>query len=165
MSVQRTLSSPRWQTQHLHVGPVAFGAIAFVAMMALYLGVLTLVSGWSFTVSQLVQYWYYSVPLAIGFAVQVGLFARLRELVGGARGTKSVVAASGTTSAAAMVSCCAHYLVNLAPILGAAGLVTFVGQYQVEFFWVGLAFNAAGLAYIGRRLAAATEQHAQCADR
>jgi hypothetical protein len=27
--------------------------------------------------------------------------------------------------------------------------VSFVAQYQVELFWIGLAFNAAGLVYIG----------------
>jgi Cu+-exporting ATPase len=133
-------------------------------MMALYFGVLTTVSGWSFTVAQVIQYWYYILPLSVSFAVQVGLFARLREQVTGASGTKTVMAASGATSAAAMVSCCTHYLVNLAPILGVVGLVTFVSQYQVQFFWVGLAFNAIGLAYIGKGLAAAAKEHAQCAN-
>ena len=47
--------------------------------------------------------------------------------------------------------------------LGATGLVTFAAQYQVEFFWVGLAFNAAGIAYIGNKLWTATKYHAQCA--
>jgi Cu+-exporting ATPase len=41
--------------------------------------------------------------------------------------------------------------------------VTFATQYQVEFFWVGLAFHAAGIAYIGNKLYNATEEHAQCA--
>ena len=164
MSVERVLPALRWPTKRWHIPPVGFGAIAFVGLMGSYLGVLTLVSGWSFTISQLVSYWYYIVPLAAGFAVQIGLFARLRQLVGGARGTKSMVAASGTTSAAAMVSCCTHYLVNLAPILGAAGVVTFVSQYQVQFFWVGLVFNVAGVAYIGKRLAAAMKEHVKCAD-
>ena len=48
-------------------------------------------------------------------------------------------------------------------VLGATGLVTFAAQYQVEFFWVGLAFNAAGIAYIGNKLWTATKYHAQCA--
>jgi Cu+-exporting ATPase len=74
-----------------------------------------------------------------------------------------MLAASGTTSTAAMVSCCAHYLMNVAPVLGATGLVTFAAQYQVEFFWVGIAFNAAGIAFIGNRLWKATKDHAQCA--
>ena len=50
------------------------------------------------------------------------LFVRLRHLVNRSKQTGTLVAASGTTSAAAMISCCAHYLVNVAPVLVAAGL-------------------------------------------
>ncbi|HSQ82689.1 MAG TPA: hypothetical protein VLU54_16415 [Casimicrobiaceae bacterium] len=163
MNHDHALHGTSFGTTRFWLGPLVWGAVAFTALMAIYFGVLTLVSGWSFTLGQFTQYWYYIVPLGVGFALQVGLFVRLRELVAGAAGTKTVMATSGTTSAAAMVSCCTHYLVNLASILGAAGLVTFVSQYQVQFFWVGLAFNAAGLAYIGRRLAAAAKEHAKCA--
>ena len=162
MNHVQALRGTSFGTPRFRLGPLVWGAVAFAALMAIYFGVLTLVSGWSFTLGQFTQYGYYIVLLGVGFALQVGLFVRLRELVAGASGTKTVMAASGTTSAAAMVSCCTHYLVNLAPILGAAGLVTFVSQYQVQFFWVGLAFNGAGLAYIGRRLAAATKEHAKC---
>jgi len=139
-----------------------FGALAFGLLLAAYFGAVSLVSGWRFTVSQFSEFWYYIVPLAAGFGVQVALFVKLRELVRHRAGG-SMVAASGTTSTAAMVSCCAHYLANVAPVLGATGLVAFAAQYQVEFFWVGLAFNAAGIAYIGGRLAGALKQHAQCA--
>ena len=163
MNHDQALHGASLGTARFRFGPLAWGVVAFTALMAIYFGVLTLVSGWSFTLGQFTQYWYYIVPLGIGFALQVGLFVRLRELVAGASGTKTVMAASGTTSAAAMVSCCTHYLVNLAPILGAAGLVTFVSQYQVQFFWVGLAFNGAGLAYIGKRLVMAAKEHAKCA--
>jgi Cu+-exporting ATPase len=63
-----------------------------------------------------------------------------------------MVAVSGGTSTAAMISCCTHYLVNLLPVLGATGIASFVGQYQVQLFWVGLAFNLAGILTIGRRV-------------
>ena len=62
-----------------------------------------------------------------------------------------------------MISCCTHYLANLLPIVGAAGLVTLATQYQIELFWVGLAFNAAGIVYIGSKVAAAAKEHARCA--
>src|SRR3989337_950264 len=144
--------------------PAGAGVGAFGALLVLYFGVLTLVSGWSFTLSQFSDFWYYIVPLAAGFGLQVALFTRLRYVVHQSAGdARTVMAASGTTSTAAMISCCAHYLVNIAPVLGATGLVTFAAQYQVEFFWVGLAFNAAGIAYIGNRLWKATKDHAQCA--
>lgn len=139
-----------------------FGALAFGLLLAVYFGAVSLVSGWRFTVSQFTEFWYYIVPLAAGFGVQVALFVKLRDLVRRQTGG-SMVAASGTTSTAAMISCCAHYLTNVAPVLGASGLVAFAAQYQVEFFWVGLAFNAAGIAYIGSKLAGALKEHAQCA--
>lgn len=142
--------------------PVAFGALAFAALLAVYFSALTLVSGWEFTADQFSRFWYYIVPLAAGFGFQVGLFVRLRELVGVAK-SGTLVAASGTTSTAAMVSCCAHYLANLAPILGATGFVAVVGQFQVQLFWLGLLFNLGGIAYIGSRLYRAARQHVACA--
>ena len=139
------------------------GVLAFALLLAAYLGILTLVSGWAFAWQQFVQYWYFVVPLGAGFGLQVALYAELRRRVLGSGGSGTVIAASGTTSTAAMISCCAHYLVNIAPVLGATGLVTFAAQYQVEFFWVGLAFNAGGIAYIAHQLVNASTEHAQCA--
>lgn len=142
------------------VRPARFGLLAFGLLLTLYFALLTLLSGWQFTVSQFAEFWYYIVPLGAGFGLQVALYVRLRQLLAHSTHARTVMAASGTTSSAAMVSCCAHYLVNIAPVLGASGLVTFASQYQVEFFWLGLAFNAAGIAYIGNRLAQAAKEHA-----
>ncbi len=127
------------------------GALASAAILGFYFGALTLVSGWPFTVEQFLDWWPYIVALAVGFGTQVGLFVYLRRALNGAASAK-VVAATGTTSGAAMVACCSHYLVNLLPVLGATGLVAFVGTYQVELFWIGIAANLAGIAYIGRRV-------------
>ena len=142
--------------------PAGAGAGAFGVLLALYFGVLTLVSGWSFTVDQFAEFWYFIVPLAAGFGVQVALFLKLREVVSRAKEAGAVIAASGTTSTAAMISCCAHYLANVAPVLGATGLVAFAAQFQVELFWVGLAFNAAGIGYVGTKLYKASKAHAHC---
>ncbi len=142
--------------------PTGFGALAFGLLLAVYFGALTLVSGWSFTVNQFSEFWYFIVPLAAGFGIQVSLFVRLRQVVHRAKESGAVVAASGTTSTAAMISCCAHYLANVAPVLGATGLVAFVAQFQVELFWIGLLFNLAGIAYVASRLFNASREHAQC---
>ena len=142
--------------------PAGFGAGAFGALLAVYFGVLTLVSGWSFTENQFSEFWFYIVPLAAGFGVQVALYLRLREVLSRAKEAGAIIAASGTTSTAAMISCCAHYLTNVAPVLGATGLVAFAAQFQVELFWVGLAFNAAGIAYVGSKLWKASRDHAHC---
>lgn len=142
--------------------PAALGMLAFGLLLGVYFGLLTLVSGWQFTLSQFAASWYYIVPLGAGFGLQVALYTRLRHVLHYAGEARTVMAASGTTSTAAMISCCAHYLVTIAPMLGATGLVTFVAQYQVQLFWLGLAFNAAGIAYIGSGLWNATKEHMQC---
>ena len=142
--------------------PAGAGVGAVGVLLALYFGALTLISGWSFTLSQFYEFWYYIVPLAAGFGLQVALFLKLREVVSRAKEAGAVIAASGTTSTAAMISCCAHYLTNVAPVLGATGLVAFAAQFQVELFWVGLVFNAAGIAYVGTKLYKATKDHAHC---
>ena len=131
------------------------GVLTSAIMLGAYFGVLSLVSGWQFTVEQFVDWWLYIVALATGFGIQVGLFVYLRRAVHAAASGK-VMMATGTTSGVAMLSCCSHYLVNLLPVLGATGLVTYVGQYQAELFWFGIASNLAGIAYIGRRIASFT---------
>jgi len=141
--------------------PALLGALSFAGLLGLYFAALTAVSGWEFTLAQFRDYWGYVVALGAGFGVQVALFARLRQVVR-STGPRALMATTGTTSTAAMVSCCAHYLANVAPVLGATGLVTFAAHYQVELFWVGLAFNAAGIAYIGRNLFNAIQDHAKC---
>lgn len=143
--------------------PAGFGMLAFGLLLGVYFGALTLASGWSFTVSQFREYWFYILPLGAGFGLQVALYMRLRQLLRQPGGARAVMAASGTTSTAAMISCCAHYLANLAPVLGAAGLVTLATQYQVEFFWAGLLLNAAGIAYVGSKVWNAMQEHARCA--
>lgn len=142
--------------------PAGVGAFAFAALLAVYVVALTLVSGWTFTAQQIAEFWYYVVPLAAGLGLQVALYVRLRQVVSRAKQAGAVVAASGTTSTAAMVSCCAHYLATAAPVLGASGLVAFAAQFQEELFWLGLAFNGAGIAYVGTKLARATKAHAPC---
>jgi P-type Cu+ transporter len=157
-SIERNATSPtEWR-------PVLFGSLAFGLMVAVYFGALTLVSGWDFTVRQFSGFWYYVLSLAAGFGIQVGIFVRLRDLLSQSKPSRAVVAASGATSTAAMISCCAHYLANVAPVLGATGLVAFAAQFQVELFWLGLLFNLAGIIYIGNKLLKATREHKQCLD-
>ena len=130
------------------------GVFALAVLLGIYFGVLTLVSGWNFAISQFGEFWPYIVALATGFGAQVGLYLYLKQLSQHYHDGHCVAAASatGTTSTVAMLACCTHYLANLLPILGAAGIVSLVSQYQVQLFWIGLAFNAAGIAYIGHRV-------------
>ncbi|HEY5993468.1 MAG TPA: hypothetical protein VIU46_02595 [Gallionellaceae bacterium] len=141
--------------------PMAYGAGATVLLLAVYFGVVGLVSGMDFALDQFTNFWHFLIALAIGFGIQVGLYVHLRNLVARHAVSGKVVAVSGTTSTAAMVSCCAHYLANVVPLLGVAGFFTVVAQYQIELFWAGLAFNAAGILYIASRVYKAAKEHAK----
>ena len=127
------------------------GALATLFLLILYFTIVSLVSGWIFAQDQFSKFWYFIVALAFGFGIQVGQYFYLKEIVK-RNVPKGMLATSGTTSTAAMVSCCAHYLANLLPVLGTIGIVTFVAQYQIELFWVGLLFNLGGILYITNRI-------------
>ena len=129
-----------------------YGFLGMMALLAVYLSVASLISGWPFALSQFSQFWYFIVSLAIGFGIQIGLYAYLKSIIHKRNVAGGVLAISGTTSTVAMLSCCAHYLANLLPILGAVGIVTFVAQYQIELFWVGILFNIGGILYIMNRV-------------
>jgi len=131
---------------------VLYGVLASAILLGVYFAILTLVSGWDFAQNQFSAFWYFIVSLAMGFGIQISLYQYIKNLIHNGGGMGKVVGVSGTTSTAAMISCCAHYLANLVPILGVTGLVTFVAQYQIELFWVGLAFNIFGIGYIGSRI-------------
>ncbi|OHB00961.1 MAG: hypothetical protein A3E94_00850 [Candidatus Zambryskibacteria bacterium RIFCSPHIGHO2_12_FULL_44_12b] len=136
------------------IKPISYGIIASALLLGIYFTVLVLLSGWGFTQDQFSQFWYFIVSLAIGFGIQVGLFTYLKYAVKNsnmAMGGKTV-AVTGTTSTLSMISCCAHYLVNIVPILGIAGAISIIAQYQTEIFWVGLAFNIFGIAFISNKI-------------
>lgn len=134
------------------IRPILSGIAASAILLGVYFTVLALVSGWGFAQNQFADFWYFIVSLALGFGIQIGLYTYLRGLIRGGAGSVppagKVLGVTGTTSTAAMISCCTHYLANLLPILGVAGVVTFAAQYQVELFWVGLLFNLGGIVYM-----------------
>ena len=128
------------------------GSIATIILLAVYVAIVSFVSGWDFMLDQFYQFWYFVITLAIGFGIQIGLYSYLKNAIHHQNTSGKVLAVSGTTSTAAMISCCAHYLVNLLPILGIVGVVTVISQYQVQLFWVGIAFNLVGILYMGSRV-------------
>lgn len=142
--------------------PVVNGMIASAILLGIYIGLLSAISGGEYALEQLFTYWYFIVSLAGGFGVQIALYSYLKRLLHTTGASKKVVAVSGTTSTAAMISCCAHYLTNILPVLGATSLVTFATRYQVEFFWVGLLFNAAGILYMASKVSDASKEHSRC---
>lgn len=132
--------------------PILYGVLAVIGMLGVYFSLVSLISGWSFMLSQFSRFWYFIVSLATGFGIQIGLFTYLKSLLHESHHSGKMVVLTGTTSTAAMISCCAHYLVNILPFLGATAFATIVSQYQIQFFWLGLLFNFAGVVFITSRI-------------
>lgn len=134
------------------------GALAALILLSVYFLILTLVSGWKFAWGQFTSFWYYIVSLALGFGIQVSLYSHLKSVIKERKEGRGVLAATGATSTGAMISCCAHYLINVLPILGVTGIITFISQYQIQFFWTGLFFNLLGIFYIGNKVLIVSKQ-------
>lgn len=130
-----------------------------MTLLGVYFLILTVVSGWEFTLSQFLDSWYFVVSLAAGFGIQIGLYSYLRSAIHNMDMSGKVVAVSGTTSTAVMISCCAHYLTNILPVVGAAGVIALVAQYQIELFWFGLACNLVAIVYMTTRVVKFTHAH------
>lgn len=136
------------------VRPLAWGSFTAGTLLTVYFIVLTLISGWNFAQAQFNQFWYFIVSLAIGFGIQIGLWVYLKLTMYEYHkiAAAPVVAVTGTTSTVAMISCCTHYIANLIPLLGVAGALTLIAQYQVELFWIGIGFNLFGIWYLTKKL-------------
>jgi hypothetical protein len=71
---------------------------------------------------------------------------RVSETVGGA-GTGGV-AASTSTSTAAMLACCAHHLADVLPIVGVSGAAIFLNAYKTPLLCLGIVTNLVGIIYL-----------------
>lgn len=131
---------------------VIYGIIGSLILFGFYFSLLTMLSGLAFAKGQFKDYWYYIIPLSVGFGAQIGLFTYLKNAIHAKGQSTKVIAVTGTTSTLSMISCCAHYLVNLIPVLGVTGFIAFIAQYQIQLFWLGLISNLFGILYITSRI-------------
>ena len=138
-------------------GSILKGLLGISVLLVFYFAIVTLISGWDFAQNQFLRFWYFILALAFGFGIQISLYTYLKNSIHSKNKSARVLVASGTTSGAAMISCCAHYLANILPVLGVTGFITIVAQYQVQLFWVGLAANLAGVFYMANRVAKFTK--------
>lgn len=127
------------------------GVAGSIGLIGFYFAIVTAISGWTFAMTQFFVSWYWIVGLAVGFGVQIFLFTYLRALHR-ERMAGAVAATTGTVSGLTMIACCAHYLVNILPIVGISAVAAVVGQYQQELFIVGAVSNIGGVAYMTRQL-------------
>ena len=131
---------------------VAAGLVGAAALLGVYLGIISLAQGVEHAFAQLATDAIFVGLIAAGFGTQIALFVELRTLDRRHRASAAVTAAGTGTSAAAMLACCAHHLVELLPIIGLSAAAVFLNAYKTPLFLVGIGMNIVGIVVIARQL-------------
>jgi hypothetical protein len=131
---------------------VAAGFMGAAALLGVYLGIISLAQGVEHAFAQLATDAIFVGLIAAGFGTQVALFVELRTLDRRHRASAAVTAAGTGTSAAAMLACCAHHLVEVLPIVGLSAAAVFLNAYKTPLFLVGIGMNGVGIVVIARQL-------------
>lgn len=131
---------------------IAAGLAGAAVLLGVYLGIVSLAQGVEHAFEQLAIDAVFVGLIAAGFGTQIALFAELRTLDRRHRAAAAVTVAGTGTSAAAMLACCAHHLVDLLPLVGLAGAAVFLNAYKTPLFLVGIGMNLVGIVVIARQL-------------
>jgi hypothetical protein len=142
----------------------AAGAFGAGVLLLVYLGIITLAQGVDHAIEQMAADAVFVGLIALGFGTQIALFVELRAVDRHHRASAAVTAAGTGTSAAAMLACCAHHLVDLLPLVGLSAAAVFLNAYKTPLFLVGIAMNVVGIIVIARRLEAARQECAMAGD-
>lgn len=137
------------------LGSLFVGALAAAGLVALYLSLITLAQGLDHAIYQLRADLPFVGAVALGFGIQVGLFAELRATHSRSRGSGTMTAASAGAGGAAMLACCAHHLVDVLPLVGLSAATMFLNDYRAPLVAVSLGMNALGIALMSRQLVSA----------
>ena len=128
------------------------GTLAGAALLAMYLGVISVAQGPAHALEQLAADAWFVAAITVGLGVQVALFAELRAVAQRHHAGAAVAAASTGTSTAEMLACCAHHVVELAPLIGLSAAAVFLNEFKTPLMLLGLAMNVTAIAVILRAL-------------
>jgi len=147
-----TLARPLLPMAPIRPRSIAAGVAAAAALLGVYLGIISLAQGVEHALDQLAADFVFVSLIAAGFGIQIALFVELRAVDRRHRAATAVTAAGTGTSAAAMLACCAHHLVDLLPLVGLSAAAVFLNAYRTPLFLVGIAMNLIGIVVIARQL-------------
>lgn len=138
----------------LPIGPrsILAGLVGAALLLGLYLGIISLAQGVDHAFAQLAADAPFVGLIAAGFGTQIALFAELRAVDRHHRAATGVTVAGTGTSAAAMLACCAHHLVDLLPVVGLSAAAVFLNAYRTPLFLVGIGMNVIGIVMVARQL-------------
>lgn len=145
----QTLQSNRFHMYQRWLLPTLAGLGGGLALVLLYLAILSIAQSPSHALEQLSQDRFWVGLVALGFGIQIGLYTYLRLITSAMAlvGATAMTGAGTTTSTVGMIACCAHHLADVAPLLGLAGasaltpVVTFLAEWKIPFILFGLAVN------------------------
>jgi copper chaperone CopZ len=140
----------KWQRWLL---PPLVGVLGASALLGLYLGILSIAQSPSHALEQLAQDQWWVGLVALGFGVQLGMYAYLRLIVQALKltGATAMTGVGTGTSTLGMIACCAHHVTDFAPLValagasGLSGAVTFLAERKIPFIIFGLVVNAIGI--------------------
>lgn len=135
------------------VFPPAAGFLGGLALVGLYLGILSIAQSPTHALEQLSQDRFWVGLVALGFGIQIGLYTYLRLIIHAMQlaGATAMTGAGTTTSTIGMIACCAHHLADIAPVIGLTGVsglsgaVAFLAEWKIPFILFGLAVNAVAI--------------------
>lgn len=144
--------STKWDVKLLVI-PVIAGILAALAMLGVYILILTVFQDFSHAMQQAAQDWLWVGLVAMGFGTQIGLYTYLRFIIHAAKaaGATAMTGAGTGTSTLGMIACCAHHLTDFAPLVGLtgasglSGAIGFFTEWKYAFIALGLGMNAIGI--------------------
>lgn len=136
----------------ISVRSIVTGLAAAAALLCLYLAIISLAQGVEHAFEQVAADALLIALIAAGFGTQIALFVELRAVDHRHRAAAVVTAAGTGTSAAAMLACCAHHLVDLLPLVGLSAAAVFLNVYKTPLFLLGITMNVIGIVVIARQL-------------
>lgn len=130
--------------------PIGAGLAGIVLLTGIYFGLISWGGGPQYALDLFWKQRWIIIPMILGFGIQMALYTILKKRlfvpVANTASSGMITSASGTTSALAMVACCAHRVTDVLPILGVTAAATFLAEYQTVFMLVGLGTTYVGIA-------------------
>lgn len=129
--------------------PLGAGLAGIVFLTGLYFGLVSLAESPQHALELFWDDRWIVSPIILGFGVQMALYVILKKRlfvpVANTGPSGALTGASGATSTAAMVACCAHHVTDVLPILGLTAAATFLAEYRIAFMLVGLGMTVVGI--------------------
>lgn len=126
--------------------PIVAGLLGGLGLAGVYLGIVSLAESPQHAFDLLWEDRALVFPIVVTFAIQLGLYVRVRHGPVRPPGGAGASAAGGGISTVAMAACCAHHVTDLLPIVGVSLAASFLAGWKTPLMVFGLLVNLGGIA-------------------